>query len=69
MVNIAYWTLLKQQNCYNIFTIVRGVKYLYIKIKKNKNIILGLTTTKNKGIVEKEVLHLQYFSQHFYNKL
>ena len=30
--------------------------------------MLELTTTTNKGIVKKEVLHPQQFSQHFHNK-
>ena len=39
-----------------------------VDIQKVTNIILEPTTTKNKGIVKKDVLHPQYFSQYFHNK-
>ena len=58
-------------NCHSIFTIVEVLnpyKSIYIYIYIYIYIILELTTTKNKGIMKKEVLHSQHFSQHFHNK-
>ena len=47
-------------NCHNIFAIVD----MLISYRLKYNIILESSTTKTKGIMKKEMLHLQYFLQH-----
>ena len=52
--------LINTINCHNIFAIVD----MLIPYRLKYNIILESSTTKTKGIMKKEMLHLQYFLQH-----